>query len=50
MTQDKSGRKQLLVISFLGMALSMLAISAGLVLPQLAVSLMSTSDSLKPQQ
>ena len=34
---DRAGRKQLLLVSFLGMAASMLAMSAGLALPQLAV-------------
>ena len=34
---DKAGRKQLLITSFLGMAASMLAMAAGLALPQLAV-------------
>ena len=34
---DKAGRKQLLLVSFLGMAASMLAMSAGLGLPSLQV-------------
>lgn len=33
---DRAGRKQLLLVSFLGMAASMLCMSAGLALPQLA--------------
>jgi MFS family permease len=35
---DKAGRKQLLTLSFVGMGVSMLAMSAGLSLPVLAVS------------
>lgn len=34
---DRAGRKQLLIVSFLGQAAAMLCMSAGLALPQLAV-------------
>ena len=34
---DKAGRKQLLIASYLGMAASMVAMAAGLAMPQLAV-------------
>ncbi len=36
---DRAGRKQLLLVSFLGMAAAMMCMSAGLALPQLAVRL-----------
>jgi predicted MFS family arabinose efflux permease len=34
---DRAGRKQLLIVSFLGQAAAMMCMSAGLALPQLAV-------------
>lgn len=34
---DRAGRKQLLIASYLGMAASMVAMAAGLAMPQLAV-------------
>ena len=34
---DKAGRKQLLIPSFLGMAVSMIVMAAGQALPQLSV-------------
>jgi MFS family permease len=40
---DRAGRKQLLLVSFLGMAAAMMCMSAGLALPQLAVRLCSAS-------
>ncbi len=42
---DKSGRKQLLLVSFLGMAASMLAMSAGLGLPALQARHSGVVDS-----
>ncbi len=43
---DRAGRKQLLIVSFLGQAAAMLCMSAGLALPQLAVRPVAPSHAL----
>jgi Sugar (and other) transporter len=45
---DRAGRKQLLIVSFLGQAAAMLCMSAGLALPQLAVSFVIENNASDP--